>query len=249
MKNQLTVLIPTSPIPSHPSTAILDETISNIRKYTDAKIIIMLDGVHSSLEHRREQYNQYRDSVIQKMTAMEYGDCNAIIFDAHEHQARMTRKTLESVKTPLIMFCEHDTSPIGDIQFSDMCAWVATDPQINCIRFNIFDKIPVEHSYLMLNDGKVEVGGCSYRMLYVRTIQWSQRPHIAKTQWYRDILNDFFKHDAKTMIEDVMHSVVQVTYEAMKKDVFGLAIYTPEGNQLRSYHSDARQQDTKIIEG
>ncbi len=86
-------------------------------------------------------------------------------------------------------------------------------------------------------------------LMLVRTIQFSARPHIAKTQWYRDILNDFFKPDAKTMIEDVMHSVVQVAYDSMKKDTFGLAIYTPEGNQLRSYHSDARQQDTKIIDG
>lgn len=245
MKEQLTILIPTSPIPSHPDTAILDETIANIRKYTDAKIIIMFDGVHSSLEHRREQYEQYKESVREKMCMGEYGDCDVVLFTEHEHQARMTRKVLEDeVRTPLIMFCEHDTSPIGDIPFSDICACVEDSAIINSIRFNIFDRIPDEHQYLMLErfkwNGELEL---------TRTIQWSQRPSISKTKWYRDILNDFFKPDAKTMIEDVMHSVVQVAYDSMKKDTFGLAIYTPEGNQLRSYHSDARQQDTKIIEG
>jgi hypothetical protein len=46
-----------------------------------------------------------------------------------------------------------------------------------------------------------------------------------------------------------MHSVVQTEYERLGKDTFGLAIYTPEGNQLRSYHSDARGTDEKIITG
>ncbi len=116
MNNQLTVIIPTSPIPSHPSTAILDETIINIRKYTDAKIIIMFDGVHSSLAHRAEQYSQYMEAAVQKINMGDYGDCSFHAFEAHEHQARMTRKILEEeVTTPLIMFCEHDCSPIGDI--------------------------------------------------------------------------------------------------------------------------------------
>jgi len=41
--------------------------------------------------------------------------------------------------------------------------------------------------------------------------------------------------------------VVQVEYDKRGRDTFGLAIYTPTGNQLRSFHMDGRGDDLKII--
>jgi len=249
MKSNLTILIPTSPIPSHPSTSILDETIANIRQYTDAEIIIMFDGVHSSLAHRAEDYNEYKEAVRRKKH--EYGWCNMAEFPDHQHQANMTRRTLDFVKTPLVMFCEHDCSPIGDIPFSDICSIVESSAILNCIRFNIFHEILSEHNHLMLEEVAVQcmgVMGVNW-IKFRKTIQFSARPHIAKTDWYRQILAKHFHGTHKTMIEDVMHSVVQESYKHKREDIFGLAIYTPEGNQLRSYHSDGRGADTKIIDG
>lgn len=260
--NNLTVLIPTSPIPSHPSTAILDETIANIRKYTDARIIIMFDGIHQSLESRREQYKEYYDNVISKSEL--YGDVQLVKFPSHLHQSGMTKYVLSNlVKTTLVMFCEHDTSPIGEIPFAAICHTVEQSNNINCIRFNIFDKIPDEHRYLMLEEKTFLWKGQAVGMSMIdykdridsvveitRTIQWSQRPHIAKTKWYLDILKSYFTNESKCMIEDIMHGRVQVDYENnLKKDFYGLAIYTPDGNQLRSYHSDGRGSDEKIIYG
>jgi hypothetical protein len=254
--SNLTVLIPTSPIPSHPSTAILDETISNIRKYTDAKIIIMADGVHKSLEHRKADYDAYLVTVENRISVGAYGDCQLNWFPQHVHQSMMTQYVLKSmVTTPLIMFCEHDTSPIGDIPFKEICECVKISDHINYVRFNIFEQIPNEHQYLMI--GKSEyyyqeiVDGVDGPEIWLtRTIQWSQRPHIAKTQWYLSLLERYFTDNRYSMIEDVMHSVVQVEYEKNGNvDKFGLAIYTPEGNQLRSYHADGRGSDEKIITG
>lgn len=269
MKDKITILIPTSPIPSHPSTEILDETISNIRKYTDAKIIIMFDGIHKSLAHREIEYGIYKSHVEQGIKLGKYGDCNSIWFPVHNHQAMMTRYVIGNhVKTPLILFCEHDTSPIGDIPFELICEMVEKHPDINYIRFNIFESIPKEHEYLMIgpevvwtpdkfdlelsnlnitDERNAEILRQGVRLR--KTIQWSQRPHIAKTLWYNKILNTHFHITPISMIEDVMHSVVQTSYQETGMDLFGLTIYTPEGNQLRSYHSDARGSDEKIITG
>lgn len=239
------ILIPTSPIPSHPSTAILDETIANIRKYTDDQIILMVDGVHESLKDRTEAYTQYMEAVSRNYINGKYGKFLIVRFSVHTHQAGMTKYVLEKYvdDDEVIMFCEHDTSLIGDIPFKDICDIVFASPTVNYIRFNIFDRILPEHEYLMIGELPEFKG-----VKLTRTIQWSQRPHIAKSSWYIKLLKDHFPDDRKTMIEDVMHSVVQVAYSENGID-FGLTIYTPEGNQLRSYHSDGRGQDEKIIEG
>src|SRR6478609_4270132 len=213
----ITVIIPTSPIPSHPSTAIMDETISNIRKYTDAKIIIMCDGVHSSLKHRKADYQKYIESITGK-----YYGVQVVVFNEHQHQAIMTRETLKLVTTELIMFNEHDCSPVGEIPFDQICEMVRTSEYINCIRFNIFDQIPAEHMYLMLGSELHD------RIPLQRTIQFSARPHIAKKAWYQDMLNTYFGKNDKVMIEDVMHGIVQVEYDRKGRDTFGLAIYTPD---------------------
>lgn len=243
--NDITVIIPTSPIPSHPSTEILDETIANIRKYTLAPIIIMADGVHESLAHRTGDYEQYKMNILDRLGEFKYGECVLQTFTHHTHQAMMTSQVLADVKTPLVLFCEHDTSPIGNIPFDSICTVVRRKGDINYVRFNIFHEILSEHQYLMI-DKKPQLYGNDIPL--VRTLQWSQRPHIAKVNWYRDLLFTYM-HEKKTMIEDVMHSVVPTKYHALGFDTFGLAVYTPEGNQLRSYHSDGRKDDEKIIDG
>lgn len=242
--SNITVLIPTSPIPSHPATAILDETIFNVRQYTDASIVIMADGVHESLSSRTEDYNKYIERVSENIGAGKYGDCVITQFGHHCHQAIMTSTILKSVKTPLLLFVEHDCSPIGDIPFKKLCDFVANSLEINYLRFQIFHKVLDEHQYLMLDKEPVVIDG----VRLVRTVQYSQRPFIAKVKWYRDVLQTYLK-DKKGMIEDVLHSVIITKYKDLGFDTFGLAIYTPEGNQLRSYHSDGRKTDEKIITG
>lgn len=245
MNKQLTILIPTSPIPSHPSCAILDETVSNVRKYTDAKIIIMIDGCHESLQHRMEDYRKYIDEVGRNIESKKYGDCKAIVFNEHTHQVKMTKTVLrDEVTTPLIFFVEHDTHIAGDIPFQQICDLVESDKDINYIRFSIFDQMPYEHWYLMISKQPALHKGIPL----IHTIQFSARPHIAKSNWYRNLLIDYFNENDICMIEDKIHGVVQDKYKHLKGDIFGLYIYAPEGNMLRSFHSDGRGTDEKIIE-
>jgi hypothetical protein len=204
----------------------------------------MFDGIHKSMVHRESDYYLYKERVQEKVSKGEYGKCSTLNFNAHTHQATMTKAALRLVSTPLIMFCEHDTSPVGEIQFNEICKLVNDSSEINYVRFNIFDRILEEHKYLMLTE-PVDYEG----IRLVKTIQWSQRPHIAKTNWYRQLLNAYFRTGYKTMIEDVMHGIVQEKFEELKKDMFGLAIYAPEGSQLRSYHADGRGDDKKITVG
>lgn len=232
----ITTLITTSPIPSHPSTEILDKTIQKVRQYTDGLILILCDGVHESLKHRTEDYNKY----VQSLTGR-YKNSVVIQFGGHQHQARMTRYALEQCATDLIFFVEHDTYIDGDIPFNELCK-IVEETDINYLRFNIFDCILPEHRYLMLGNKRID--GHSFQ----KTIQYSSRPFIAKKAWMQDLLRMHFDPEHRTMIEDVMHGIVQSEYYRVKRDTFGMVIYTPEGNQLRSFHSDGRKDDTKIIE-
>lgn len=237
----LTILIPTSPIPSHPSTDILNETIASIRfHFPDADILVMCDGVRPEQEDRREDYDRYVQDVCWKAN-FEWHNVYPIVFGGHEHQANLTRVALDSVKTPLIMFVEHDTPLVTDCPFDwPRLIGLAKSDDVDVIRFHFEAHVHPEHEHLMTDPGVIDMRGVPVR----HTRQWSQRPHLSKTSYYRWLMQTFFPITGRTMIEDRLHSWAQ---NPDYFDQFRIVIYHPEtGNIKRSLHTDGRGGDEKF---
>lgn len=242
-QNKITVLILTSPIKSHPDTGIIEQTINDLRKVIDCEIIIGIDGIRPEQEHYRERYEEYQQRLLWKCN-FEWDNVLPVRFDEHLHQAEMTRRLLPLVKTSNLLFVEHDTSLTPDYTFDwDRLTEAIETGQAYMIRFHFEAKIPDEHRHLMLNRTQ-EVCG----LPMVKTIQWSQRPHLASTAFYKDMIDRYFNEQSRTMIEDVIHGKLIEAYE--KDNLQGwyrwrVWIYTPEGNIKRSYTIDGRGEDPK----
>lgn len=236
LKDQLTVIIPTSPIPSHPSLEIIEQTIESVRsRLPDCEILIMCDGVREEQQHYRSVYNQYVQKLLWKSN-WEWENILPIVFPEYSHQAEMTRVTLDKVRTPAILFVEHDCPLEGDIPFETLVQAIIYR-KLDMIRLHHETKIGDYHQHLMLDSEPVDIMGAPY----VRTVQWSQRPHLANTDYYRKILSEHFSSEAKTMIEDQMHSVAQ----SNPWDEHRLAIYHNKGNIQHSITTDGRKDDPK----
>lgn len=237
-----TVLIPTSPIPSHPDTWIIEQTVATVRHHIpDAEILVMCDGVRREQEHYRPAYEEYIRRVSW-LAAHEWGRCTLIVHDQHQHQANMTRHALGLVDTPTVTFIEHDVPLCADEHIDwDACYAAIASGELNTVRFHFESVIPEPHKYLMVDRVPKMVAGLSC----VRTRQWSQRPHVSSTDYYRRMLSDpaWFPPDAVTMIEDVMNSPVMHQRWAHHK----VAIYAEPGGHLkRSWNLDGRKDDPKF---
>lgn len=226
---EATILISTSPIPSHPSTRIIDETIDSLKQLR-LPIVIMADGVREEQEHLTSKYQEYVDKLLTKHHGAEFHISARFV-----HQAELTKQVINKIKTPLVFYVEHDTPICGDIPLKEMSDTVLSG-KADLIRLMHEANILEPHKHLMLEtDGD-----------YTKTIQWSQRPHLASTDFYRKILNNF-PSDCRTMIEDKMHSVVQSNYDITGKwEEYKLWIYTPKGDMKRSYHLDGRETESKF---
>lgn len=232
-RDDISVIIPVSPIKSHPDTAILDETINSVRYHLpDAEIFITFDGIRKEEDQVSAEYNEHIRRILWK-----YKNKNIvpIIFDKHIHQVGMAKEVMQQVKTPLVLYVEQDTPLVIDykIEWEDLAKRIIRG-ESNLIRFHFEAFVPKEHSHMMI--GKPENS-------LLKTVQWSQRPHLASTAFYKRILSDNFSNKANCFIEDLMHSRV---YEAYLNDgILGwnqwrLHIYHPDGNIKRSYHTDGR---------
>jgi hypothetical protein len=227
MSSPITVVIPTSPIPIHPSTEIIEQTIRSIRHHLpEAEMWILVDGVREQMKHRTEQYKEY----VQRL--LDIVDRNTIVlpFGKHLQQAGMLKIAIDEIASPLLFFCEHDAT-IDD----KYIAWDAIQQLLisgtgNTVRLYWNSVIHPEHEYLMLE----RVGD------FVKTKQWSSWPHISRTDFMRRILKIHFDEDPVKMIETVMYSpVVENPWE-----IFKTWIYAPEPDAVRFHHLDGRTDRT-----
>lgn len=248
LKDMLTVVIPTSPIPSHPSTAIIDETIASVRSHLpDVHILIQVDGLRSEQNNFSEQYREYCNGLCSRYMKNAWGDISLHFFDGFRHQAAMMKETIDDIKTPLMLYLEHDTPLCEDkvIEWEGICADVVTG-NVNSIRLHHYDLgyIHPEHEYLMLPKRNLHVP-------VIPTVQWSQRAHVATVDFYRRVLNHF-SADARTMIEDHMYSVIMNEVARRGKEAtweyWRLAIYSPEGHIKRSRDLNGRAGGPKFEE-
>jgi hypothetical protein len=240
-KNDVTIILATSVLPSHPSTDIIDETIRSVRvHFPDNEIIMQIDGLRKEQKHRKTDYNEYKNRILWKCLH-EYKNVLPIIFEEHSHQTTMMRKSINEIQTSLLLYVEGDAPLTPDMPIDwDKCLDLIEYEKANTIRFHHESVIPESHNHLMigLEDG------------FMKTSQWSQRPHLSRVSYYRDIVLPF--SDEKTFIEDRFHGKVQddiFPYNVFSQegwDKHKLWIYHPEKNIKRSYHLDGREGTQKF---
>jgi hypothetical protein len=237
--DQVTVVMVTSPIPTHPDTWVIDETLSGVRAQDElagVEVLVLADGVPEHLAHMTRDY----EAALQRLMVDHRGENVVVVrHDEHLHQAEMTRRALESIDTPLVLFVEHDTPLTGTIPWGDLVVPILAG-QVDHIRMHYGTEIGDYHRHLMLADEPRVICGVPL----MRTAQWSQRPHLAATAYYRDILGHHFAPGVRSMIEDVMHGVVQDRWRRDGERGWHrhrLSIYHPDGSILRSLHTDGRK--------
>jgi hypothetical protein len=228
----ITTIIPVAPMPSMPSTEVLDETIASVReRLPETEIILMFDGIPSWRTEMKPQYEQFTQRMLWR-AEHEIGNVTPIIFDTHHHQNLMLKAALELVRTPLILWSEQDTPLTGEIPWSPISDVILTG-YANLVRFHHEAQVHPEHQYLMLDESAIDVLGVPL----IRCRQWSGRPHLASTKFYKEIAQKYFG-DKPMFVEHILYGiVVDGDY-----DEFRLHLYAPEGTQVRSLHLDGRRK-------
>jgi hypothetical protein len=212
---------------------MIEETIKTIRfHFPDNEIIMQIDGLRNEQLDRKKDYDEYKNRILWKCLH-EYKNVLPIIFDEHSHQTTLMKRTIKLIDTSAMLYVEGDApiTPDCEIEWQKCLDMLAYD-KANTIRFHFEASIPKEHEHLMfgLEDG------------FMKTTQWSQRPHLSKVKYYREVVLPF--SDEKTFIEDRFHGKVQDD----GWDEHKLWIYHPEGNIKRSYHLDGREGTQKFTE-
>lgn len=235
----ITCLITTSPSPKHPDTSIIEGTVASVRWHLpDSEILIACDGVRQEQENRRAAYSEYV-LRMEDLCLTKWKNVRLVVQPEFLHQAWTIAKTIEQVKTPVILFTEHDQELLPIWFPFEMVAAVMGWKSANVIRFMLEDDIKDEWKSFMLGpvDGNV---------FLTKTVQWSQRTHLASTEYYRRMLAEHLKPADRCYLEDRFYG------QCDDWEKHRLTIYTPYGPMARIRHTDGRGNEPKfdsVLEG
>lgn len=244
----VTVVIPTSPIPSHPSTAVIEQTVASVRHHLPhADVVITADRPRPELDHRTGDYDEYLRRLFW-LANHAWTGVVVTVADDWLHQAGVTARAFDRTYTPLVLFVEHDTPLCVDpIEWDDLARPLLAGT-LDSVRLHYESTVNDAHRHMLVDDAPTRIEGAPVW----RTWQWSQRPHLARTDRYRVWLDRYFADDARTMIEDTMHGVAAHYWTTENESgwaKFRQAIYVPQMDterMARSYHLDGRDGDPKF---
>jgi hypothetical protein len=217
----ITVLIPTSSIPSCPSTEIIDETIASIKSHLpEVKVIVTCDGLQSKHECRRAQYEEYKTRIRAD---------KVMIFETRVHQSGMILAALPLVETPLLFYLEHDWEVLHPIEW-DVITDMILSGRANYVKLHSGSRIHPLYEHMMFK--RIMYRGVPF----IQTTQFSANPHLALTAWYRS-LTPFFENKCE-YVENLLHGETgNSPWEKHK-----LMIYNPiHGDMARVHHLDGRK--------
>lgn len=231
----VTAVITSSPSAIHPSLDHLEAVMASV---PDAfPVVIAFDGVRREQTDLASAYAEYVRAAIARWQGS--GRVQFVCSPTHQHQVGMYRLALPLVTSPMILALEHDTPLEGHIDWRAATSTLGSG-FLDVLRLHHEHEIHREHQRLMVDMVTEELAGLPVR----RTRQWSQRPHLARTAYYRKILDVEFSKNARCFVEDRMHSVCQTMSWHQNR----VAIYHPDGNIRRSGHLDGRAGGPKFEE-
>lgn len=237
----LTAVVLTSPLPSHPDTRIIDATIASIRaRLPDIEILLVFDGIAAHDEDLADAYTEATRRTLWRC-ANEWERITPYVADEHLHQSGLLRWALDEIRTPTLLFVEGDCPlrPDLDIPWEGLVAAIRRG-DVNLVRLHHEAGVLDAHRHLFDPEGPRDVGGVPLW----RTHQFSARPHLASVAWYRLAMTNWFAPDARTMIEDRLYGVLCEALDTegdMAWPLFRLALFAPDGDMRRTDHLDGRE--------
>jgi hypothetical protein len=175
-RDELTVVVQTSFVPSHPDTAMLERSLASLSLLGQRRrFLFLFDGLRGSPEDER-RYRWYKQLVRAQFP----GDC----FEAVEPvgSGGCLRRALDRVTTPYLLYWEHDWELSRPIDTAGILRTLRDQPAVRSIRLNQRVTLQAPGDLELLQRSPDEA------VPLVATPCWSANPHFARTETYRSFV-------------------------------------------------------------
>jgi len=228
LKDAITTVIATSPIPMHPSTAFIDEAYGSMRHHLpNVPTLVLMDGVREEQQCWATQYAEYKASL----RAKNWMNTEFVEFPAYHHEAGMLRAVFDRIKTPLVLYLQHDSEmSLVPIDWKGIVVALVAD-EISSVRFNTSEAESegpdFDRGQLVTQSG----------VPLLKTVQFNNFPAIiTRLETYRSLFHVFSRAQCHIDEGPARYDIEQDNWNKYR-----FTIYNPEGSKVRCCHNNARE--------
>jgi len=218
MENLLTVLIQTSPLPSHPSTALLEalfRSFDRVDGLKEARIIVLADGCEceeesSSTENfkhgtvsseTRANYKQHLQLLQEKIDSrqapyqpLKNGTIQLVKFPYRHGSARAIAAAFNMqpsiISTPYILIGQHDNFFVRDVAYlASLLRYMEEESWLQCVHFPSTATL----NYVTKVKRRYQLDISKLCVGYnggsfIPLVFWYGRTHLARSSYYTDFI-------------------------------------------------------------
>lgn len=239
----ITIITTTNPVPSIPYFLHLynsQVSLFRIPALALCKKIIVFDGLQKGFESRAEDYEMYKQGILDLTESDPYFQNTELIFcDRWVHLAGAIREAMERVTTPYVFIHQHDFVLVKDFDLNGVIATMEANENIKYVRF----ALPL-FNYHWLNWDPPILDTCVLGTTFVpllRHFEWSDNDHVATSDYYRNFVLPQCSHGAmEWYLQPALYYSRQEAGDLCHSD-FGTYLYGGIYDGGYFYHSDGRQ--------
>src|SRR5262249_33720626 len=175
--DELTVVVQTSLIPSHPDTAMLERSLASLKLLgVPPRLLFLFDGLRGGSDEDERCYRWYR-RLVRARFAGEYFEAEQAV-----GSGGCLRRALDRVTTPYLLYWEHDWELNRPIDTHGILRALRDDPGVRSVRLN--QRVTLEAP----GDLELLQRPSEAAAPLVATPCWSANPHFARTETYRSLV-------------------------------------------------------------
>lgn len=197
----ISILVVASPIPSHPSTGVIDETLASITRYVAypsgidrLPLVISHDGpsFFSGWKARRD-FRGYREGLERL-----YRDRATLVWRARKGGlTRNIAQGLRQITTPLVLIVQHDLAFCQEVPLEKVVRVFIQNQDVKHLRFNLRDNDqpgwdgetppamtePIQIRAEFFHQVELLPG-----IPGMQTLGWGDNNHVTRLEYYKDLV-------------------------------------------------------------
>ena len=186
--SKLNIIITASPIPSNPSTEIMDKMIQSLSllQVPGGTKIILAHDYPQPESKIKDAYFDYYEKLKNKYKNRE----NFVITmaDKYGHISGNIRNAFNHVDSRYVLVLQHDFIFVRDVDINLIIQDMGANPQLKHVRFNKRSNRALGGDYDNYSVKVFNRFNVSANYEYTSTPCWSDINHISPTSYYRDVI-------------------------------------------------------------
>lgn len=194
----ITLVVTCSPVPSHPSTALLEKTLESVKTYLHGNIvetILAHDALRINAARRvQEAYQGYLRVLPQVIP-----DAKILVAQRWGHTAGLLRMLESQLETDVLLVVQHDMPFVRQIDIGMLGELLQTNPQVRHVRFNLRKNDAkgwdaTGHNLLGFRSDRenffceVSFNTSGGPVSLMKTLSWSENNYITTADYLRGVI-------------------------------------------------------------